>query len=163
MRTEPWQLRNSRRDDIDALVSLEERCFEIDRISRRSFRRWLDSPNKALIIAERAGTLLGYALVILRRKKRLAWLYSIAVESSSRGTGLGCALLRASEKAALDAGRIGMCLEVRPNNEAAIRLYEKEGYHFWGRYDDYYEDHSFALRYGKHLCRDTIGQSIERG
>lgn len=155
MKIQSWQLRYGRSNDLDALVALEERCFDIDRISRRSFRCWLVSANSALIVAESATTLFGYVLVILRRNTRLARLYSIAVESDSRGTGLGCALLQASERAALDAGYTDMCLEVRPDNVAAIRLYEQKGYYCFGEYDDYYEDHSSALRYRKHLCLET--------
>lgn len=144
-------LRSARPEDLDNLVALEARCFVIDRLSRRSLRRWLTSDHAALIIAERNQTLLGYVLVILHRGTRLARLYSIAVDNAARGTGLGLTLLQAAEKAALEAGRVDMRLEVRPDNAAAIRLYEQEGYRRFGEYDDYYEDHSPALRYQKRI------------
>ena len=146
-----FQMRPSRPDDLDALAALEERCFTIDKLSRRSFRRWLASAHAALIVAEKDRQLLGYVLVILHRGTRLARLYSIAVDSTSRGMGLGLALLQAAEQSALDAGRIDMRLEVRPDNSAAIRLYEQQGYRRFGEYDDYYEDHSPALRYQKRI------------
>ena len=145
------QLRDARLEDLDALVSLEQRCFVIDRLSRRSLRRWLTSDHGALVVAERSEQLLGYVLVILHRGTRLARLYSIAVDADARGTGLGLALLQAAERAALDAGRVDMRLEVRPDNAAAIRLYEQQGYRRFGEYDDYYEDHSPALRYQKRI------------
>ena len=145
------QLRPSRPEDLDALVALEERCFTIDKLSRRSFRRWLASDHAELIVAERGESLLGYVLVILQRGTRLARLYSIAVDTASRGSGLGLALLQAAEQVALDAGRVDMRLEVRPDNQAAIRLYEQQGYRRFGEYDDYYEDHSPALRYQKRI------------
>lgn len=144
-------LRPSRPDDLEALVALEQRCFTIDKLSRRSLRRWLSSDHAALVVAERNRQLLGYVLVILHRGTRLARLYSIAVDSASRGGGLGLALLQAGENAALDAGRVDMRLEVRPDNGAAIRLYEQQGYRRFGEYDDYYEDHSPALRYQKRI------------
>jgi len=147
----PFQLRPSRPDDLEALDALEQRCFTIDRLSRRSLRRWLASDHAALIVAERDRQLIGYVLVILQRGTRLARLYSIAVDQASRGTGLGLALLEAAEDAALDAGRVDMRLEVRPDNTAAIRLYEQQGYRRFGAYDDYYEDHSPALRYQKRI------------
>src|SRR5690554_5084488 len=36
--------RNATPADLDDLIALEERCFRDDRISRRSFRRFIDMP-----------------------------------------------------------------------------------------------------------------------
>lgn len=47
--------RNASLADIDALVALENRCFRDDRISRRSFRRFIDMPRDRLVLAEQGG------------------------------------------------------------------------------------------------------------
>ncbi len=137
--------------DLDALLRIEERAYATDRLSRRSFRRWIGSDHAALIVAQDDQGVAGYTLVLLYRGTRLARLYSIAVDPSRRGLGLGLALLRASERAALEAGRIDMRLEVRRDNSKAIALYEKEGYRRFGEYSDYYEDHEGAFRYQKRI------------
>jgi hypothetical protein len=49
-----------------------------------------------------------------------------------------------------------MRLEVRPDNAWAIALYERLGYHEFGKYLDYYEDHADALRYEKRLARSSF-------
>lgn len=147
----PITLRRGTLDDLDALEALEKRTFDTDRLSRRSLRRWLTSEHGALIVAEQAGQLAGYVLVILHRGTSLARLYSIAVSDQCRGQGLGRKLVQAAEKAALDAQRISLRLEVRKDNTAAIALYENMGYLRFGEYRDYYEDHQDALRYQKRI------------
>src|SRR6056297_1633657 len=74
--------------DLDQLLQIEKRAYETDRLSRRSFRRWIGSDHASLIVAEASVGLAGYALVLLHRGTRLARLYSIAVDASHRGRGL---------------------------------------------------------------------------
>ncbi|MFN2329571.1 MAG: peptidase C39 family protein [Chromatocurvus sp.] len=146
-----YQFRPADERDLDALVRIEELAYRTDRLSRRSFRRWVGSDHAALIVAENTDGVAAYALVLLHRGTRLARLYSIAVDPASMGRGLGLALLQAAENAALDAGRIDMRLEVRRDNANAIALYEKQGYRRFGEYADYYEDHEGAYRYQKRI------------
>src|SRR4051794_34739122 len=73
-------LRVGARTDLSALEALECRAFLHDRVSRRSFSRFVDSPRASLIVADRDGALCGYALVLFRARSRLARLYSIAVD-----------------------------------------------------------------------------------
>ncbi|PHS59573.1 MAG: ribosomal-protein-alanine acetyltransferase [Alcanivorax sp.] len=145
-------LRTARADDLDALCALEQRCFSSDRLSRRSFRHWLRQSPCGLIVAEEEGHgLVGYALVMLYKGTRLARLYSIAVDASQRGKGLGEQLLDAAEHYAHRHRRLYLRLEVREDNAAAIRLYERRGYRLFGQTADYYEDHQDALRFQKRL------------
>ncbi len=139
-------LRPARQDDLEALVALEERCFEIDRLSRRSFRHFLASPTAICLVAELDGRLQGYALVLLHGRTALARLYSMAVAPEAQRQGLGKTLLLAAEAAALDRGAAIMRLEVRPDNHAAQALYSTVGYVSFGVYSDFYEDDSDALR-----------------
>ncbi|HAD44322.1 MAG TPA: ribosomal-protein-alanine acetyltransferase, partial [Alcanivorax sp.] len=39
--TAAFSFRPARPEDLDALVDLEQRCFDGDRLSRRSFRHWI--------------------------------------------------------------------------------------------------------------------------
>ena len=143
--------RNANLNDTDALVRLENRCFTEDRISRRSFRRFIDMPRDRVILVERGGQLVGYSLVLMKANTRLARIYSIAVAPETRGQGLGEALIRESERQAAEADRILMRLEVRTDNHGAIALYRRLGYRQFGTWRDYYEDHGDALRFERRI------------
>jgi ribosomal protein S18 acetylase RimI-like enzyme len=141
-----WAIRPARVEDLDVLLALENRCFEHDRLSRRSFRHFLSSDTASCLVAERTGELLGYALVLFHGRTALARLYSMAVAPEHQGQGLGRVLLEAAETAALDGGTAVMRLEVHPQNFAAIALYRRAGYLEFGVYRGFYEDDSDALR-----------------
>lgn len=147
----PPAIRPATIQDIDALLALENRTFETDRLTRRNFQYLLTRAHAACLIAERDGRMLGYVLVLFRRGTSLARLYSLAVAAEGRGLGVGRLLLEAAEQTAAENDAWLMRLEVRPDNEPAIKLYESAGYHSFGRYLDYYEDHMEALRYEKRL------------
>ena len=138
--------------DLDALVALENRCFDSDRLSRRQFRYMLTRANAVTLVAvDAADGVQGYVLVLFHAGTSLARLYSIALDPQARGQGLATTLLQAAEAAAAERGCVDMRLEVRPDNAAAIALYERHGYRRFGTFDDYYEDHMEALRYEKRL------------
>jgi len=132
--------------DLEALLVLENRCFEHDRLSRRSFRHFLGSDTASCLVCEHDGQLLGYVLVLFHGRTALARLYSMAVAPEHQGHGVGRALLAAAEAAALDAGAAIMRLEVHPQNAPAIALYRGAGYVEFGIYHAFYEDESDALR-----------------
>lgn len=137
--------------DIPALVALESRVFETDRISRRSFRRFIASGKDDVLVARANGALAGYALVSFRAGTALARLYSIAVAPEHAGHGVGRALVEADERAAMARDCLFLRLEVREDNIAAIALYRSAGYRQFARVEDYYEDHGPALRFEKRL------------
>jgi len=155
-------LRLARPSDLDDLVQLENRCFQDDRISRRSFRRFLDVPGDRLLVAELDGVLAGYCLVLMNAATRLARIYSIAVSPDARGLGMGEQLVRESERLAAECGRIVMRLEVREDNPAAIALYRRLGYRQFGTYRDYYEDHGNALRFEHRILFYEPSQQFPR-
>ncbi|MNJ08555.1 Acetyltransferase YpeA [compost metagenome] len=141
--------------DIDALVALEQDCFTLDRLSTRSFNWMVRRANASLIVAEQQGKLAGYALLLFHRGTSLARLYSIAVSPAWRGHGLGQRLLEQAQASALQRNCAWLRLEVRTDNPAAVSLYESNGYQRFAVVDDYYEDHSQALRYEKRILRNA--------
>jgi ribosomal protein S18 acetylase RimI-like enzyme len=145
------RMRPAARGDLDGLLALERRAFAHDRISRRSFRRFLTSATAATIVAEQEGELAGYAVVLFRPGTVVARLYSIAVAAEAAGRGIGPMLLAAGEKAAIQRGCALMRLEVREDNAAAIARYRKSEYRQFGRRAKYYADGADALRFEKRL------------
>lgn len=137
--------------DIEGLLALENEVFPADRISRRSIRRFLNSPGAALMVAEQADRLVGYALVLFHSRSVVARLYSIAVVPRFVGLGVGALLLEAAEASARERNYRSIRLEVRVDNAAAIALYRKAGYREFGRYAGYYDDGADALRFQRPL------------
>jgi ribosomal protein S18 acetylase RimI-like enzyme len=150
--SESVHLRPATLNDLPALLSLEQRSFSEDRISRRQFRWMLKRGHCALIIAEsEQQTLAGYVLVLFHRGTSLGRIYSLAVNSDMRGKGIARLLMQAGESAALEQDCLALRLEVRADNDSAIALYRALGYRQFGIYEDYYEDHAPALRFQKRL------------
>ncbi len=135
--------------DLDALLDIEAACFSSDRLSRRSFKRWLRRSDCVFLVARAGERLAGYSLVLLRQGTRLARLYSLAVSPDFQGQGLARRLLQQVERDTRATGALYLRLEVASTNEAAIALYQQLGYTQFGLYRDYYEDHGDALRMEK--------------
>ncbi len=159
-------VRRATRADLDELVRLET-AFPGDRFSRGSFVRWIDAPTADVWVAEDAPieqaaaarpgapALVGDAVVTYRRGFHGARLYSLVTDPRRRGAGVASRLLKVAEEVARERGCVSMRLEVRVDNVAAIRLYERRGYETVGVTDDFYEDGSDALRMRKRLREDT--------
>lgn len=144
------QFRYARLDDLAALQALEAE-FPGDRLSRRALLRAIHSPRARFRVALAGEVLLGNALVLLRRDSAAARLYSLIVAATGRGRGLGGQLL---DDAAIQARRADcdeLRLEVRADNVAAIRLYQRAGFVEFGRRPGYYADGAEAVRMRKRL------------
>lgn len=141
-------VRSARQHELQALLTLEQSSFSADRISLRSFRRFLRQSPCPVYVASDADVVdgvLGYALLLLPARRRDARLYSLAVAPLARGRGVGGFLLAASVAAARADGRRELRLEVAVHNRAAIRLYLDCGFHLAGRRRAYYGDGSDAM------------------
>ncbi|MBX3453962.1 N-acetyltransferase [Ferrovibrio sp.] len=162
-------IRPAKANDLEALLVLENTCFQSDRMSRRAFRRALGNPRAQIAVVPGPGSglgsgpnsglgsgpdggLLGAAVVYTRQDSPAARLYSIAVHPAARGQGLARRLLRHMEIAAQKNGAREMRLEVSINNRAALALYEESGYEIFARVSGYYEDGADALRLAKPLA-----------
>src|SRR5690606_4090602 len=112
-----------------------------DRLSRKRFRHWCRADNATFLVStDPEKQVAGYALILYRRNSRKARLYSIAVSRQHRGLGLARQLLQAGEKAARENACLQLDLEVRPDNQPAIHLYQQLGYEMKGRLPAFYED-----------------------
>ncbi|HBD12992.1 MAG TPA: ribosomal-protein-alanine N-acetyltransferase [Porticoccaceae bacterium] len=139
--------------DLDALVHIERQCFDSDRLSRRSFRHFLQRGKGALLVCETGEAVVGYVLVHIHAGTVLARLYSFAVLPETQGSGIGRTLLEAAEQTAREQGCLAIRLEIRRDNERAKALYLSAGYREFEQLEDYYEDHQDAVRMEKSLAR----------
>lgn len=137
--------------DLEALVALENRTFTTDKISRRSFRHFLDTTQNTLLVV--GEPVIAYGLILFHRGTSLARVYSLAVAPEARGQGHARTLMSALEEAACKRDALFLRLEVATVNQAAIALYQSLGYQPIKHLAGYYEDGGDALRMEKPLGR----------
>ncbi len=135
--------------DLQTLIELEEELFSCDRISRRQFKYLLTRANSIVVKAESAGTILGYMVLLKRKRSRNLRIYSIGVAAHARNQGVAGKLLDFMEQAAREHKRDRLILEVCIDNEPAIKLYRNYGFVEYGRKINYYEDGCTALLFHK--------------
>jgi ribosomal-protein-alanine N-acetyltransferase len=87
-------------------------------------------------VAERTGAIVGYAGLFATRHQ--ADVQTLAVAADEQGAGLGGTLLQALLDEARRRGCPEVLLEVRADNEAARRLYERFGFERIGVRRGYY-------------------------
>jgi ribosomal protein S18 acetylase RimI-like enzyme len=150
-------VRRASHSDLEPLLALEAQ-FPGDRVSRASFRHWLEGANGDVwvAVAEFEGTLsvVGDALVAYRRGSDIARLMSLVSDPGQRRRGVAAALLAVAERAAMDRGMRRMRLEVRGDNTAAIALYQRAGYRMLAHLRGYYEDGADGWRMEKRLVAE---------
>ncbi|TGR60809.1 GNAT family N-acetyltransferase, partial [bacterium M00.F.Ca.ET.194.01.1.1] len=93
----PAEIRKARASDVDDLAAIEKAVFSGDRLSRRSFRQFIERETAETLVAEIDGRVGGYAIVLFRKGSGVARLYSIAVGPFFGGLGIGRQLLSAAE------------------------------------------------------------------
>jgi ribosomal protein S18 acetylase RimI-like enzyme len=150
--TSMLHIRDASLSDIPAMDRIEHASFPGNWLSVRSMRRFIREGRALCLVAERDGAVAGDAFVVLRRDSLMARLYSIAVDPALRNAGIGSALLAESERRAVKAGKTSMRLEVREDNNAAIRRYLATGYTVIGRKPGFYEDGAAAQTMKKSLA-----------
>lgn len=143
-------IRTAKLADLDELVRMET-VFPSDHLSRESFRRLLTRGHADVLVYDEGQGLLGDVVVLYRRGSKIARLYSLVVHPGHQGRGIARILLAAAERAAVAHGCTEIVLEVRPDNEKALRLYQSAGYATVRRIEDFYEDHTPAVRMSRPL------------
>jgi len=101
----------------------------------RKIARGVGAGERAILVAEDASGICGTVQLILDlpdNQPHRADLVKMLVHGRSRRRGLGAALMRGAEAAALECGRTLLVLDAVTNGDAA-RLYEKLG---WQRVGD---------------------------
>lgn len=91
--------------------------------------QWENSPDGILLVAKENGKIVGDAS-LLRQPRRMAHRgdFSIAVVQSCWGRGIGTRLMRRVLEFAQENAFEILDLQVRKDNERAIRLYERFGF-----------------------------------
>lgn len=96
----------------------------------------LDQPGIHVLVARIAGRAAGLC-VVYDRGDGSAELKRMIVDETARGQGIGVALVRGAEAAAITLGARTMLLEVGTRNLAAHALYTGAGYRWRGPFTPY--------------------------
>jgi ribosomal protein S18 acetylase RimI-like enzyme len=147
-------IRHATLNDLDALVRIEDRCFETDRLSRRNFRYLLKKGHAETLVEEEKGVVRGYTMLLFNDGISMARLYSLAVDPQFQRMGVAARLVEASEVSARQHDCVSLRLEIRKDNSASIGLFKRLGYREFGVHADYYEDHMDAVRFEKSMVKD---------
>lgn len=112
-------------------------------------RHYVHDRDCAVIVARDGRRLAGFAIMEFHDEH--AHLNLLAVRPGYRSRGVGTALMRWLESSARTAGIFDIALELRANNDAARRFYEKLGYATVGTRTRYYAGVEDALRMTRNL------------
>ncbi len=114
-------------------------AFIEQHLSRASFEQYLADPQRLVLVAESAASLVGFAMLVrgepsdadvaaavqLRPTAELSKLY---VHPDQHGGGVAVALVEHALHAAVDRGAVSVWLGVNIHNARANRFYEKSGF-----------------------------------
>jgi ribosomal protein S18 acetylase RimI-like enzyme len=151
MSDESFEIRRGGVDDIDSLEPLWEGLQSAHRalpdmrptrpgdeswaLRRAKYEEWLARDDHALLLAERGGNPIGYAVISFGNDfatwdvgDTVAEIETLSVLESERGSGVGRALIEAASEAAEEGGARTMTVGVAHSNADAIRFYEREGF-----------------------------------
>jgi ribosomal-protein-alanine N-acetyltransferase len=142
------EIQNANLRDLGALRRLEQACFEKDLWPLLDLIAVLTWPDVIKLKAVENGEMIGFAACDPRPAEDVSWIATIGVDPRFQRRGIGRALLHACEERTRQPR---MRLTVRLSNEAAISLYEKEGYRSVDIWKRYYNDGEDGLVMEKRL------------
>lgn len=138
---------------IDEILKIERECFTAEAYTRRQILNLLENGNALALLTRVDCDASGFVIALLETdgKHRLGHVVTIDVAVRYRRKGLGSFLLRKMEDMLSERGVEAVYLEVRVDNQAALRLYEKLGYLKAEVLEHYYSTRTYGLRLVKRL------------
>lgn len=149
---DPVHIRRARAEDLASIEALEHASFTRgeERFHRKQIAGLLANARGVALVAERGGHILGWAIGLIRQDPRThgpgGRVYGLAVGPEARGLGVGGTLFT---RLLAELGKRGVqrvWLEVRDDNEPAIKLYLRHGFVKDRHLKDYYGEGVHGLR-----------------
>jgi len=146
---------------VEELLKIERECFTAEAYSREHVLSLLKSPSAAALLAKVDGDVAGFVIGLVERRQtaKIGHVVTIDVAIKYRRMGVGLMLLKEIENAFLKKNVEVVYLEVRADNQAARRLYRKQGYEETVQLDDYYSPGVHGLRLLKNLKQEQHASS----
>ena len=128
-------IRKAALSDLNAALQLDREAFGVDAWTLLDYMGVFSIRGIKKFTAVEDGQFAGFAAMEFDSQKRAACLMTLAVRPEFRKRGIGAAMLHTCEEAFPEKNYY---LNVDEANEAAIRLYEREGYRQTGTEPGYY-------------------------
>jgi len=125
---------------LGELYEIERQCFKLEAFSKAHLRALLSAYNSVGLVAKVNHQLAGFIIGVIEMDQNapVGHILTIDVAPTFQRRGIAQKLLQAIEDI-FRAQAITTChLEVREDNTAALRLYEKSGYSKVAKLENYY-------------------------
>jgi ribosomal-protein-alanine N-acetyltransferase len=132
-------LRKMTSQDIDEVMQIEKQSFTLP-WSRESYLGELKNNFATYLVCDYEGEIAGYGGIWIVFEE--AHITNVAVGLDFRQAGIGTALMEELEKTARDKKARRILLEVRPSNQAALKMYRNLDYVPTGLRKKYYSDNN---------------------
>jgi ribosomal-protein-alanine N-acetyltransferase len=133
--------------DLDAMVALDELCFELPfRFSRGAMRRFAERKEAQTYLAHAGTALAGFCILHIERGEvNVGYIVTIDIAPECRRQGIGLALMEAAIRDATAAGCAALLLHVFSGNMGAATFYRLVGFTMTSRVEDFYGEGIDAL------------------
>ncbi|WP_374054034.1 GNAT family N-acetyltransferase [Rossellomorea sp. FM04394] len=130
------QLRSTTEEDIETIIDLDAKCFQVVRSDAESYtKRLLEESGEGNLMIEYNGTTVGK--IRIQRVDNQSFIYGFAIHPSHQGKGIGRNAL--SKVVMMESEwSSDIYLDVAATNRNALKLYESSGFQtFYSQ--DYYQ------------------------
>jgi ribosomal-protein-alanine N-acetyltransferase len=133
---------------IDKLFQIEEQCFDEEAFTKQQISYLLTDYNTVALVANVNNDVTGFIITQLELESDRLYghIITINVAVAYRRKGIGTRMLSEIETILKQKGIAEIQLEVREDNSAALKLYQKNGYKRIGKLENYY-----GRKHGLHL------------
>ena len=133
---------------IDKLFQIEEQCFDEEAFTKQQISYLLTDYNTVALVANVNNDVTGFIITQLEldSDRLYGHIITINVAAAYRRKGIGTRMLSEIETILKQKGIAEIQLEVREDNSAALKLYQKNGYRRIGKLENYY-----GRKHGLHL------------
>lgn len=136
------KIREAGPDDLRTIQDIDQSLFGSESYPLFVLRQFLDITNGLLKVAEVEEEVIGYSIGHFNTETSEGWMLSLAVLPEFRGKEIGQQLSSHLIREIEEKGADKIFLTVHPDNNPAIRTYEKLGFVRHQHKKDYYQDNS---------------------
>lgn len=114
--------------DLDAVVNIENNCFDTEKFNRRQLSYLMFKANGCCFVAIDGDKIVGYISLIKHTRRSNLRIYSLAVDASAQRKHIGQGFIEIAKAYAKENKLSSITLEVRLDNAPAISLYKRNGF-----------------------------------
>ncbi|WP_372774884.1 GNAT family N-acetyltransferase [Mangrovibacterium sp.] len=148
----PLKIERAGASDLKEVFELEQLSFNAEAFSKRQLRYLMLKAKSDFLVTRENGEISSFMILLKKKNSSGMRVYSLAVSAKHRGKGIAQSMLDEALRRAASSGYKFLTLEVSEHNEAAVKLYLKQGFEVFGERRAYYKDGSKAL-----LMRKSVG------